>query len=108
MKMSIKTFAKIWGKKYRTVAFFGHMAELGEVEEEEHKKLGQLIKEQNFDQVFYTGKFYEFVNIGEFVPSIEEVIKKYCEISENAKKNKIKTAILVKGSHSVGLYRLFE
>ena len=108
MKMSINTFAKIWGEKYHTVAFLGHMAELGEVEKEEHRKLGELIKEKNFDEVFYTGRYYEFVNAGEYLADFEEIKKKFNAICDNAKKNKIKTAILVKGSHSVGLHRLFE
>ncbi|MBS9522549.1 UDP-N-acetylmuramoyl-tripeptide--D-alanyl-D-alanine ligase [Litoribacter alkaliphilus] len=55
MEGAIKTFGAMTGKKHKMV-ILGDMYELGEQSEEEHEKLGQLVKEYHFDKVCFAGE----------------------------------------------------
>ena len=55
MEVAIRTFGKMTGKKHKMV-ILGDMFELGDYSEEEHRKLGELVSEFDFDKVCFTGK----------------------------------------------------
>jgi UDP-N-acetylmuramoyl-tripeptide--D-alanyl-D-alanine ligase len=105
MKMSIETFDEIFDKEqYNKVAILGDMKELGEVAKDQHRVLGELAKSKEFDKVYYIGDFYSDFAFGERLGSWEEA-KKIVAGSENGNKD---TAILLKASHSIGLYKILE
>jgi len=77
------------------------MLELGEIEIEEHKRVGIEIKRSNFAKVFGVGKLVKLItsNIYDNALDVLPEIKKYL---------KPKTYIFVKGSRKVGLDKLVE
>jgi UDP-N-acetylmuramoyl-tripeptide--D-alanyl-D-alanine ligase len=55
MEVAVHTFGQMTGKKYKMV-ILGDMYELGESTLSEHKKLGELVSNYNFDKICFTGK----------------------------------------------------
>lgn len=58
MEVAIDTFGKMTGKKHKMV-ILGDMYELGESTVEEHKKLGEIVSQYNFDKICFTGKYVQ-------------------------------------------------
>jgi UDP-N-acetylmuramoyl-tripeptide--D-alanyl-D-alanine ligase len=103
MKMAIETFEDIFDKdKYERVVILGDMKELGEVTDRQHEKLGELVESKGFDKVYYIGDFYNDFGIGEKLINWQEAKE---IISRMQRKDK-DLAILLKASHSIGLYNV--
>jgi len=103
MKMSVETFNDIFVKdEYERIVILGDMKELGDVSNQQHKMLGELVKSKGFDKVYYIGDFYDNFGFGERLGSWEEAK----EIIDNIKKENKEVAILLKASHSIGLYNI--
>jgi UDP-N-acetylmuramoyl-tripeptide--D-alanyl-D-alanine ligase len=103
MRMAIETFDEIFGKeKYERIVILGDMKELGEVTAQKHQELGEMVKSKNFDQVYYIGDYYKDFNVGEKLINWQEVE----ELIQDLEKREKDIAVLLKASHSVGLYNL--
>jgi len=104
MRMAIETFDDIFeSSEYDRVLILGDMKELGKVTQEQHRLIGELVKRKNFTKVYYVGDYYKDFGLG------EKLINWYQAevIVERTKRNvRKKTAILLKSSHSVGLYNI--
>jgi UDP-N-acetylmuramoyl-tripeptide--D-alanyl-D-alanine ligase len=105
MKMALETFNKIFPKKeYKRIVVLGDMKELGDVSSKKHKEVGDLVKQLSFDKAYYIGDFYKDFNYGEKLKNWEEakrIIDKYI-------KEDNKTAVLLKASNSIGLYKILS
>jgi UDP-N-acetylmuramoyl-tripeptide--D-alanyl-D-alanine ligase len=55
MEVALKTFGEMSGDKQKMV-ILGDMYELGDSTEEEHRKLGDIVSQYNFDKICFTGK----------------------------------------------------
>lgn len=55
MEVALKTFGEMSGNKQKMV-ILGDMYELGDSTEEEHRKLGEIVGQYNFDKICFTGK----------------------------------------------------
>ena len=105
MDMALKTFNQLFNtEKYQTIVILGDMKELGEVSETKHKELGDMVRNYNFDNVYYVGEMFESFQVGEHLDSADEVAAMLNIKLENLKEKKI--AILLKGSNSIGLYQV--
>lgn len=97
---SLKYFNNLAGKNTK-IAVIGDMLELGEIEIEEHKRVGIEIKKSNFEKVYGVGNLVKFItpNLYTNATDVLPELKKYlCP----------KTYIFVKGSRKVGLDKLVE
>jgi UDP-N-acetylmuramyl pentapeptide synthase len=103
--MALETFNKIFPKKeYKRIVVLGDMKELGDVSSKKHKEVGDLVKQLSFDKAYYIGDFYKDFNYGEKLKNWEEakrIIDKYI-------KEDNKTAVLLKASNSIGLYKILS
>ncbi len=104
MKMALETFKQIYRDKYYTIAVLGDMKELGTVSESKHKEIAELIKECNFNEVFYIGENFRNLGCGEYISSADEVAAMLNSKFELLNGRKI--AVLLKGSNSLGLYQV--
>lgn len=104
MKMSIETFKKIFGEDFYTIAILGDMKELGTVSKDRHVEIGKLVKQCNFNEVYYVGENIDDFGIGEHIESADEVAALLNTKLQGLKDKKV--AILLKGSHSLGLYQI--
>jgi len=105
MKMAINTFDEVFGKKkYERIVILGDMKELGEVSANQHKKIGELVKSKDFDKIFYIGESFSDFGIGERLENWQEAK----EVIDELKKNQKDIAVLLKASHSIGLYNIME
>ncbi len=103
MKMSIETFDELFnGEQYQRVVILGDMKELGDVAAKKHKELGELVKSKNFEKVYYIGNYYKDFGIGEKLTNWQEARELVNSLENSAKK----IAILLKASHSIGLYNI--
>jgi UDP-N-acetylmuramoyl-tripeptide--D-alanyl-D-alanine ligase len=104
MRMSIETFDEIFDKgEYKRIAILGDMKELGSVAQEQHRLIGELLRQKNFDKVYYIGDYYNDIGIGEKLINwyqAEVVIERLKHHSRE------KTAVLLKSSHSIGLFNI--
>lgn len=104
MEAAIGNIADMAAKK--KVLILGDMYELGDVSDEEHRKLGELVAGQNFDEVYFCGKFIkpaaETYPQGSYFENKEKLGK---ELSNKSYEN---TLILLKGSRSIELETLLE
>jgi UDP-N-acetylmuramyl pentapeptide synthase len=80
------------------------MKELGEVTSQKHKELGELVQKKNFDDVYYIGDYYSDFGIGTKLINWEQAK----ELIENLEKGDKDLAILLKASHSIGLYNIVD
>lgn len=104
MVMALETFKDIWGKRgdIKKILVLGDMKELGEVTEQEHRKIGEIVKNMGIEDVYYLGEYYDSFNTGKSISSIERVIK----ILKKEMKSKKDTVVLLKGSHGTLLYTI--
>ncbi len=104
MRMSIETFDDIFDERdYDRVLILGDMKELGKVTQEQHRLLGELVKRKKFSKVYYVGDYYKDFGLGEKLINWYQAEVIVERIKRNVRK---KTAILLKASHSVGLYNI--
>lgn len=104
MKMAIETFHKLYGKEYYTIAILGDMKELGSVSYQKHQEIGSLVKSCEFNDVYYVGDNLEYFGIGEHIDSVDQVATLLDSKLLGLRDKKV--AILLKGSHSLGLYQI--
>ena len=105
MEMSLKTFNQLYpSNEYHRVVILGDMKELGEVSQSKHMELGNIVREYNFDDVYYVGDMYESFNTGEYVASADEVAAMLNSRLEALKGRKV--VILLKASNGIGLYQV--
>jgi UDP-N-acetylmuramoyl-tripeptide--D-alanyl-D-alanine ligase len=105
MKMAIETFNELFHQEeYKRIVILGDMKELGEVTAQKHRELGEMVKGENFDEVYYIGDYYKDFGVGKKLMNWQEAqdLINRLEIEEKD------TAVLLKASHSVGLYNIFE
>lgn len=55
MEVAIKTFGEMTGKKHKMI-ILGDMYELGDSTQAEHEKLGELVRQYDFDKICFAGK----------------------------------------------------
>jgi UDP-N-acetylmuramyl pentapeptide synthase len=77
------------------------MKELGDVTNREHVKLGELVESKNFNKVYYLGDYYEEFGIGEKLLNVEQAELILARLKKSKRKN---VAVLLKASHSIGLF----
>lgn len=91
------------GKK---VAILGDMFELEQEAEAEHRAIGKLLKQKNFDRVYLCGKLMKAAQ-QEFSPAL--LFEKKEDLITELKKNAITgSTILVKASRGIGLETVVE
>lgn len=104
MEVAIQNLEKMqWQKK---VVVLGDMYELGDESEVEHKRLGELVAAQNFDEVYFCGKLIKSaLNTcpeGKYFENKELLV-------EALERHKIENAlILLKASRGIGLETVLE
>lgn len=92
---TLNYFNKLAGKNKKIVVV-GDMLELGKIEVDEHKRIGNEIKKFNFEKVFAVGKLVKYISSNLYTSPLEVLpdLKKYL---------KPNTYILLKGSRSMHL-----
>jgi UDP-N-acetylmuramoyl-tripeptide--D-alanyl-D-alanine ligase len=108
MELSLKTFKTLWGNGQNAHVFLGDMRELGEVTQEQHVALAELVKNHKFENVYYLGNNFNYFNIGQRLDSYQEAAEIVKEIIKHAEEQKLDTAILLKSSKSIGLEKIPE
>lgn len=107
MKMSIETFDDLyWKQDIEKILILGDMRELGQYAEEEHRKIGKLVKDLGFDDshVYYLGEYFEYFNYGNRLNSFEDAV----HLIDRFVHEKRKSIFLIKGSHGTELYKIAE
>lgn len=110
MKMALTLLGRVKGRK---IAYLGDMFELGDYEEEAHKEVGKLVKDNNIDilitvgnisKLIYTSAInngmnkdnvYNFNNIEETYPLLDKILTKG-------------DTILLKASHSMEFHKVVD
>ena len=110
MKMALTLLGRVKGRK---IAYLGDMFELGDYEEEVHKEVGKLVKENNIDILITVGNIskiiaqsainngmnkdnvYTFTNIEETYPILDKILTKG-------------DTILLKASHSMEFHKVVD
>lgn len=93
-------------KASKKVVILGDMFELEEEAAKEHKRVGELLREKKFDQVYLCGLLMKSAK--EEIPSAHYFEKKE-QLIENLKKSPIhESTILVKASRGIGLETIVE
>lgn len=99
MKAAIDNFRLV--EAPRKMAILGMMGELGNVSEEEHRKVVQMLEEARFDEVWLVGAEFQKIHSSfRTFANVEEVKQ---ELSLQQPKD---MTILIKGSNSTHLYEL--
>jgi len=99
MKAAIDNFKLI--EADHKMAILGMMGELGDVSEEEHKKIVGMLEEAHFDEVWLVGSEFQKINSSfRTFSNVEEV--KQCLAQQKPEG----MTILIKGSNSTHLYEL--
>ena len=101
MKAAIDNFKLVEADK--KMAILGKMGELGEVCQEEHQKLVDMLQEAHFDKVWLVGEEFKQVNCP--FPIYNNVEEVKAEIQNQQPEGYF---ILIKGSNSNKLYQLPE
>jgi UDP-N-acetylmuramoyl-tripeptide--D-alanyl-D-alanine ligase len=105
MQASVGFFASIPTPMPRMV-ILGEMKELGEVSEEEHKKLIHSLRTLSFDRVYLVGEsFRKWVVTADRFHCFSDVDELIGHLGNDPVKNHY---ILLKGSHSVHLEKLID
>gem|GEM_PF-725653 len=104
MTMAVETFCKLYKEDYHTIAVLGDMKELGYACPSKHKEIGDIVRKCGFDEVYYIGDYYNEFGVGEKVDSADEVAALLN--SRLAELQGRKTAILLKASNALNLYKV--
>lgn len=115
MKASLEFFSKIPSEMPKTV-ILGEMKELGDISEEEHKKLLKFVQQQPFQKIYLVGEIFKSLSLCDTIMEDSEVKNRKCFYSENVEELCIELQknplnghyILLKGSHSVHLEKTVE
>lgn len=102
MRMSLATFRKLFPEDYYTIVVVGEMKELGSISKQRHQEIGRIVESSNFTEIYYVGEYFNEFKTGEHLESADEVAALLNAKLQGLKDRKI--AILLKGSHSLGLY----
>jgi UDP-N-acetylmuramoyl-tripeptide--D-alanyl-D-alanine ligase len=103
MKMAIETFDKIFDRdRYQRIVILGDMKELGEITARKHNELGELVDSKNFDKVYYVGDYYRDFKVGQRLTNWQQAK----QFIENLNTEEKEIAVLLKASHSIGLYNI--
>lgn len=81
----------------------GDMLELGDQSDAEHRAVVDFLRQAHFDAVFLVGKC--FAKVGSEFPAFADVADLTAFLAKNPLKDK---AILIKGSHGIGLQKLVD
>jgi UDP-N-acetylmuramoyl-tripeptide--D-alanyl-D-alanine ligase len=93
-------------KATKKIAILGDMFELEEEASKEHRRIGELLKEKKFDQVYLCGQLMKSAR--EVFPSVHYFENKE-QLIEDLKRSPIQEAtILVKASRGIGLETVVE
>lgn len=93
-------------KSPNKVVILGDMFELEEEAESEHKRIGELLKEKKFDQVYLCGQLMKSAKV---VLPLAHYFEKKEQLIEALKNKKIHdSTILVKASRGIGLETIVE
>ncbi len=104
MQAAIDNLASM--KALKKVVILGDMFELEEEAEKEHRYLGRLLKEKNFDRVYLCGKLMRSAK-AEFSDAL--LFESKDLLIEELKRNPLKdSTILVKASRGIGLETVLE
>jgi UDP-N-acetylmuramoyl-tripeptide--D-alanyl-D-alanine ligase len=104
MKVAIENIAAIKGN--RKTLILGDMFELEEEAEAEHRGIGKLLRDYQFDNVILCGRLMKFAK-EEYSPAL--LFETKDELIAGLKKNPIKNSIiLVKASRGIGLETVVE
>lgn len=106
MKMALETFAHLYLQGYYTIAILGDMRELGEVSAQRHKEIADLVKSYSFNEVHVIGELWNGLDIGDEVGSADEIAALLNAKLQALKGRKV--AVLLKGSHTHGLYQVLD
>ena len=99
MKAAIENFRLV--EAPRKMAILGMMGELGDVSQEEHRKVVQMLEESHFDEVWLVGAEFQKTNAPfRTFADVEEVKQ---ELTRHQPEG---MTILIKGSNSTHLYEL--
>ena len=105
MKMSLETFNEIFpSSEYERIVVLGDMTELGDVTKEKHIDLGKSVQSFGFDNVYYVGDNFKDFGNGELLGTWEDAR----DVISKLKKKDKEIAVLLKASHSIGLYNIVE
>jgi UDP-N-acetylmuramoyl-tripeptide--D-alanyl-D-alanine ligase len=104
MTAAIENLASM--KSGKKVVILGDMFELEQEAEAEHRAIGKLLKQKNFDRVYLCGKLMKCAQ-QEFVTA--QLFENKDELIAELKKNPISgSTILVKASRGIGLETIVE
>jgi UDP-N-acetylmuramoyl-tripeptide--D-alanyl-D-alanine ligase len=107
MKMSLKTFDSLYSaNEYYRIAVLGDMRELGDVSSELHSELAKEVQTYEFNEIYYLGNYSSDFNLGKFIESPDEMATLLINKKEELRNKKV--AVLLKGSHGVGIYKITE
>jgi len=105
MKASLDFFTSIPSSMPKMV-ILGEMKELGEVSDEEHRKMVQFLREQPYDRVYLVGpQFKDHTDVGDNFQLFEDVNELMGELEKEPVSNHY---ILLKGSHSIHLEKAVD
>jgi UDP-N-acetylmuramoyl-tripeptide--D-alanyl-D-alanine ligase len=104
MEAAIENLATI--KAEKKVVILGDMFELEEEADAEHKKIGELLLNKNFNQVYFCGNLMKGANS---VYEKGKLFEKKEQLVEHLKANPItESTVLVKASRGIGLEAIVE
>lgn len=97
-RQALNIFNQFAGSR-KKVLVFGDMLELGQLEAREHRKVGELISKAGFETVILIGKAVSHIQLAgaEYFPNWQGALP---TVKQHLAKN---TAVLIKGSRSIGL-----
>ncbi|NLY23439.1 MAG: UDP-N-acetylmuramoyl-tripeptide--D-alanyl-D-alanine ligase [Bacteroidales bacterium] len=100
MKASLDFFTSIPSSMSKMV-ILGEMKELGDVSDEEHRKMVQFLREQPYDRVYLVGSvFKNKIDVGDLFQLFEDVDELIAELEKEPVSDHY---ILLKASHSIHL-----
>ncbi len=112
MKALLDTVSSL-SLKSRKIAVFGQMRELGELSNQLHFELGQLVAREKYDKVFFIGENYQDFYKGFMEISLVEFANCDTELTDNLKNIFLETLqpndfILIKGSRGIRTERFVQ
>ena len=108
MKTAIQMTNAIFPKLTK-IAIIGDMLELGDFEEDEHQKIGELLYSEKFNEAYIYGSNYKSYLMGINKKISATILTKHKDISNFLDLKKIhNTVILIKGSRGSKMEKVLE